>query len=729
MKNFTVLFFFLGVLSISAQNKVGERVRELISQKTEFRPVSVLTATAQIPDSEIDKVVSDATFATLNTAQINAIAANGYEYIEAAFPYQGEIINVQLYKVNVFAEGFHVDTDKSTSIPYQKGAHYRGIIKGDFTSVAALNFFNNEMNGVVSAEALGNIVLGKLDKPGNVSDYIIYSDAKMKIFNEFNCSVKEEATHNHDDEGENVSREAMSTKCVTMYFEIDYNLYTNNGSSTTTTTNWMTSVFNNVQTLFANDGITTSLKSMFIWTTDDPYEGDGSSDYLYQFNELRPVFDGDLGQLVGIDPGGLGGVAVTINGLCSQNNFSYSDVNFSYSTVPTYSWTIQVITHEMGHLLGSRHTHSCTWNGNNTAIDNCGPSAIGSTAEGYSCISSPPIIPSAATKGTIMSYCHLVSGVGISFTNGFGPQPSAALLAAVNNGTCLSTDCINTCINTIADISATNITNTTATISWAELGSETTWQITVMPFASNFPNWITMNSESYNAINLLPNTYYKARIRPTCGAGLTSTYRQVVFATTADWCNGITIADTGGAANDYTDMQDYTRVLIPNLPNKKITLTFSAFDLEVDYDYLYVYDGASTSSTDLSGGGFTGTAVPGPFVSTSPDGALTVRFFSDQGVVEAGYVATVGCEENLSIAGFEDIDFTYYPNPANGFVNIISKTEITEVIVFNIQGQLLHQSKINDLETQVDISAFATGTYFFKLRFDGKEANFKILKN
>jgi hypothetical protein len=36
---------------------------------------------------------------------------------------------------------------------------------------------------------------------------------------------------------------------------------------------------------------------------------------------------------------------------------------------------------------------------------------------------------------------------------------------------------------------------------------------------------------------------------------------------------------------------------------------------------------------------------------------------------------------------------------------------------------------VNDLNTNVDISAYSTGTYFFKLKFDdNKEVNFKILK-
>ncbi|MEZ5022676.1 MAG: hypothetical protein R2728_05330 [Chitinophagales bacterium] len=49
---------------------------------------------------------------------------------------------------------------------------------------------------------------------------------------------------------------------------------------------------------------------------------------------------------------------------------SYSDVNAT-NDVPTFSFT-EVITYELGHLIGSPHTHRCYWNGNNTQIDDCG---------------------------------------------------------------------------------------------------------------------------------------------------------------------------------------------------------------------------------------------------------------------------------------------------------------------------------------------------------------------
>jgi len=718
-----------------AQNEVAKKVQELEKQRIDFKPFSVLQVVTS-PQYNFDKVVENATIATIKNEVVNDIVANKYQFIELTIPYNGSIVTLDLYQVNLFAEGFHVDTDKSKNIAYQKGVYYRGIVKGDYNSIASFNFFNNELNGLVSNDELTNLIVGKLGKEGNNSDYIVYSDANFKISNDFQCSFK-------DDESQPTpttnptQRDINSTRCVTMYFEVDYNLFQSNSSNTTTTTNWMTSVFNNVQALYNADGITISLKSMYIWTTQDPYEGVGttSTAYLYKFNEVRPVFDGDVGQLVGIDSGGLGGVAVGINGLCSQNNFSYSDVNFTYVSgnlpaIPTYSWTIQVITHEFGHLLGSPHTHACVWNGNNTAIDNCASSAQGSSAEGYSCRTTPLTIPSTTVKGTIMSYCHLVSNVGIKFSNGFGPQPAARVLAAVNGGTCLSTDCVNTCINTISSIDITTVTPTTAVVTWVDPGTFTAWNVRVYPFGGTAGAWIPVTTNSYNVSGLSPNTYYVVDVSPSCTAGLQIGGRQLIFVTAGDFCNGLQYTDSGGIAGDYTNQETVIRTIIPNVPNNAIVLTFTAFSLELDYDYVYVYDGNTTAAPDLSGGGFTGTTIPGPFTSSAADGSLTVKFYSDQGVVDSGFVANISCTPNLSVNNYNGyVDFSYYPNPTNGKVQITSKTPMSQVSVYNVTGQLLYNNTINNLNTNVDLSSFAVGTYFFKLKFDGdQEVNFKVMR-
>ena len=720
----------LAAFVVSAQHKIADNVSTMLRNNVEFKNIQVLSQSSTPASDNVLKAVDGATMAKINSQAVNQIVENKFPAIEIEIPYSGKLIKILLYKQEILADNFHVDTDKAVNVAFEAGVHYRGTISGNNTAVAAFSFFKNQMQGIVSADEINNLVVAKIDAKGNTQDYIVYSDSKLKVLNEFSCAVKDEDTHNDSQEIPQ-AKGIQSTKCVTMYFEIDHDLYLANNSSIVETANWMTGVFNNVQTLYENDGITTALKSIYIWTEQDPYEGDGSSNYLFQFNEVRPVFDGDLGQLVGIDPGGLGGVAVTINGLCKANNFCYSDVNFSYSTVPTFSWTGQVIAHEMGHLFGSRHTHSCAWNGNNTAIDNCAPYAIGSTAEGYGCLQSPPLLPNTVVKGTLMSYCHLVSGIGINFANGFGPQPTTAILNTVNSRSCLGTDCITTCINTVAAINIQQEEDGTATVTWLDEVSDGPWQVAVQPNNSSAtPVFTTVSTNSIVLTDLLPNKFYSVTVKPICEGALTASGRSFMFVTEVEnICSGTTLTDSGGAFGNYGDMESYVRVLIPNTPNSKMKLTFTQFDLEDDYDYLYIYDGASISSPILTAQGLTGSTLPPTFTSTAADGSLTLEFSSDQAVNGAGFKIQTDCLQELGVNNFANIDFTYYPNPSNGIVNISSKTAISSLQVFNIQGQLLYSTAVDSTDAKVNISHFASGTYFFKVDFEGKEVNFKILKN
>lgn len=74
-------------------------------------------------------------------------------------------------------------------------------------------------------------------------------------------------------------------------------------------------------------------------------------------------------------------------------------------------------------------------------------------------------------------------------------------------------------------------------------------------------------------------------------------------------------------------------------------------------------------------------------------------------------------------------DFTYYPNPTEDKVYIDSKTNVSQISVFNILGQQVINSTEKGIK-EVDMSALTQGTYMFKVIFeDGSIENFKILKN
>ncbi|TNF47520.1 MAG: PKD domain-containing protein, partial [Bacteroidetes bacterium] len=106
-----------------------------------------------------------------------------------------------------------------------------------------------------------------------------------------------------------------------------------------------------------------------------------------------------------------------------------------------------------------------------------------------------------------------------------------------------------------------------------------------------------------------------------------------------DPCSG-TIHDFGGPEKNYYNDENYTWTIAPENATS-IDLDFSVFNVELNYDYLYIYDGANTSAPQIPGSPFTGTNSPGQF--TSSTGAITFRFTSDGATVAPGFIATYGC--------------------------------------------------------------------------------------
>lgn len=99
-----------------------------------------------------------------------------------------------------------------------------------------------------------------------------------------------------------------------------------------------------------------------------------------------------------------------------------------------------------------------------------------------------------------------------------------------------------------------------------------------------------------------------------------------------------TIWDMGGPLRNYYDNEDYTYTISP--PGASyVQLAFSQFDVELNYDTLWIYDGASAASPLI--GAYTGTNSPGTVASTQ--GSITIRFRSDGGTVNPGYTAIWTC--------------------------------------------------------------------------------------
>lgn len=94
------------------------------------------------------------------------------------------------------------------------------------------------------------------------------------------------------------------------------------------------------------------------------------------------------------------------------------------------------------------------------------------------------------------------------------------------------------------------------------------------------------------------------------------------------------LTDNGGSTGNYTDDQR-TLTLIKPAGATSITLNFTSFNTEAGWDYLFIYDGATTSAPLI--GQYDGTSSPGTVSSSG--GSLLIEFRADCATTAAGWVA------------------------------------------------------------------------------------------
>lgn len=703
---------------------IGQNVKPLARKIHEYEKLNYRTSKYDLFDvidvsdlSNLRKIATDATVFRLNIPKIMKLLAESPEFLEVSFPFHGDNeITVQLYKQSIFADGFNVKTKKDELVSYKPGIYYRGIVKGDDNSLAAFSFFDNDVVGIISTPAMGNVVVGKLK---DSETFVSYSDSKLAIQNSFVCKSDELMKNKlqKSPQPSQLNQKTVTDNCVRTYYEVGYKPYENHGFNMTDTVNWMTAMHNNVETLYFNDDIRISLSEIYVWTTQDPYTA-GHDANLAMFSNNRILFNGDIASLV-TSPSSTG--VAYINSLCSDLKYCYSPVRSNYEQFPLYSWNIYIIAHEMGHGLGSPHTHACAWNGNNTAIDGCGVLA---GSQGSTC---PGPLPGNA-GGTVMSYCHLVSGVGINFSNGFGTQPAELIRNIINSKSCLGMNCTSSCEITVLDVSVSGVTQNSADIFILD-GSMSSWRYKLCKIDGTVVQSGITNSNSFVLNNLTPNTYYNIFIGSECSGPL-AFQKHRTFLTDGDWCSGLRFTDSGGLSGGYTNNEKLTKTFYP-LSNSKLTLYFNEFNLENFKDYMYVYNGPSAGSPLFpNGNNLTGTLLPGPFVSTDPTGAITVEFFSNEAGTASGWNAGFLCK----FLGVEDLDVkdnmvSIYPNPAKTTIIISSKKNLKSYKIFDEAGRLVTStSSLKGTKTEINLSSIKTGNYVISIETEKQTVNKKLIK-
>ncbi|KAA9325016.1 CUB domain-containing protein [Adhaeribacter soli] len=177
-------------------------------------------------------------------------------------------------------------------------------------------------------------------------------------------------------------------------------------------------------------------------------------------------------------------------------------------------------------------------------------------------------------------------------------------------------------------------------------------------------------------------------------------------------CNATWYDPAGSSTSfNYGDNLDLTQTITPATAGQKVRVTFSSFNLESGFDFLYVYDGPNTSSPLI--GTYTGTTMPAAVTATNASGVLTFRFTSDASTGAQGWVANISCVTGttatvMSATPVTTCSGTFLDPGSTG--NYLNNQAITQTFTPSTPGSKLQFNFTSfELENGVDFLAVYDG--------------------
>jgi PKD repeat protein len=167
--------------------------------------------------------------------------------------------------------------------------------------------------------------------------------------------------------------------------------------------------------------------------------------------------------------------------------------------------------------------------------------------------------------------------------------------------------------------------------------------------------------------------------------------------------------DSGGATGNYTD-DERELYLIQPINSDSVTATFNSFDIEQDWDFLFIYDGTTPNAPLI--GKYTGTVSPGTINSTGGD--LLLEFRSDCATSASGWeIAYTSIPENYPpVSSFSITNTAICQGDSIPITN--TSTDATSYIWTSNGGTIS-----NDTSANPSISFTNSGSYTIYLEASG----------
>ncbi|KFF07209.1 T9SS type A sorting domain-containing protein [Flavobacterium reichenbachii] len=224
------------------------------------------------------------------------------------------------------------------------------------------------------------------------------------------------------------------------------------------------------------------------------------------------------------------------------------------------------------------------------------------------------------------------------------------------------------------------------------------------PYTYKLNNGSYQGSDTFS--NLSPGTYQigvKDSNQCTYIKVITITEPAVLASNVEITDNKITVNTTGGTA-------PYTYELVNETGSVTAVQTSNIFNDVPAGTYLVKVKDARNCTSVYNGISISETAAPSTTGKTSSAVQIT-----------EGPAKSV-----LTAADFTD--FRFYPNPVENIVTVNNTSIIDEVQILSVSGNSILIKKINNTQSEIDLSNLSTGIYILKVTSQGKEKTTKIIK-
>lgn len=218
----------------------------------------------------------------------------------------------------------------------------------------------------------------------------------------------------------------------------------------------------------------------------------------------------------------------------------------------------------------------------------------------------------------------------------------------------------------IANLQASNISQTEATLAWTSNG--TLWDVEINGTA------VRTSTNPYTATGLTPNTEYTVRVRTVCDTinGRYSEWSDTIHFTTLPTTYTITVVSNNSAWGTVTGGGTFA-------------------------------EGASTTIKAIANEGY--KFVRWQDGNTSDERVITV-------LSDSTFTATF--EANTGIADVDNSNVTLFPNPASTMVTISGIESESTITVVDLNGREVYKHIATGNHT-IDVTGYAKGAYFVRI--------------